>query len=202
MKIVQVRLQHNHDRLSLYLLPYSICNNFRVIFVLDFTYLSIKFIYFLVPIGLGKAEVTISRNMEGFLSMKAGQEAQILGIFGKELFLIETDEEDKRRGFVSQKLFRELKLRKKGLIKSNVTALQRPRLKQMKAKETVEEEKQPEVVPQKNESEVPDIKQTVQERTPAGQVVLPKEEASKLEMQEKNVTEKTEEEDEDEGEKC
>uniref|UniRef100_A0A336MC49 CSON013988 protein n=1 Tax=Culicoides sonorensis TaxID=179676 RepID=A0A336MC49_CULSO len=163
-----------------------------------------------VPIGRGKAEVTISRNMEGFLSMKPGEEAQIFGVFGKELFLIETnDENDKRRGFVPQRLFRELRLKKKGLVKSNVTALQRPRLSQMKSNEVKDEtekqveeileQKKVEVVDQtaSNESDVPE-EQIVEGRTAAGQLVIGKVTPKpNLELQSEN--EETEEDEEDEN---
>lgn len=139
--------------------------------------------------------------MEGYLTMKAGEEAQIFGVFGKDLFLIETDK-DKRRGFVSQKLFREMRLKRKGLVKSNVTALQKPRLNQMKPKVTqgplVQEDKT-EVKTQTttNESELPQTKRVVEERTPAGQVVFTKDETPlpQLELQDNNVTEDDEEDD-------
>uniref|UniRef100_A0A336KY15 CSON001466 protein n=1 Tax=Culicoides sonorensis TaxID=179676 RepID=A0A336KY15_CULSO len=164
-----------------------------------------------VPIGRGKAEVTISRNMEGFLSMKPGEEAQIFGVFGKELFLIETnDENDKRRGFVPQRLFRELRLKKKGLVKSNVTALQRPRLSQMKSNEVkgetekqveeILEQKKVEVVDQaaSNESDVPE-EQIVEGRTAAGQLVIGKVETPKPNLALQVEDEETEEDEEDEN---
>lgn len=171
----------------------------------------INFIYISVPIGSGKAQVAISRNVEGFLEMKAGEEGQIFGVFGKDLFLIETDK-DKRRGFVSQRLFREMKLKRKGLVKSNVTAKQRPRLNQMKPEMKVESpvvlkennvEEKAEGTSQtaSNESEVPITKRTVEERTAAGQVVFTKDETpeSQLELQESNITEEEDEDEEEDG---
>ncbi|XP_063704120.1 transport and Golgi organization protein 1-like isoform X2 [Culicoides brevitarsis] len=159
-----------------------------------------------VPIGLGKAEVTISRNVEGFLTMKAGEEAQIFGVFGKDLFLIETDK-DKRRGFVSQKLFREMRLKRKGLIKSNVTTNQRTKLSQMgpivKGNEggpLIQEEKPPAEQPASNESETPDVKPVLEGKTPSGQVIFAKEEPVAEKPVTENVTEEEEGDDTEEDE--
>lgn len=139
-------------------------------------------------------------HSEGYLKLKAGEEAQIFGVFGKEVFLVETN--DKRRGFVSQLLFREMSLNRKELVKSNVTTVQKKRLKDMKPnveKEKRIQEKKAEVTTPANESEVPEVKPVVEGRTPAGQVVFQKEETPVL--QEKNVTEEEEEEElEDEEE--
>lgn len=55
--------------------------------------------------------------------MRKGEEGQIFGVVGKELFLVET--QTKQRGYVSQKLFREMRLKRKNLVKSNLTVFKR-----------------------------------------------------------------------------
>lgn len=75
---------------------------------------------------MGIAQVRITPNVEGHITLRAGEQAQIFGVFGKDLFLVETSK-DKKRGFVSQKLFKETQLKRKGLVKSNVTAIRKPK---------------------------------------------------------------------------
>lgn len=85
-----------------------------------------EFLIITEPIGLGTATVRITSNVEGHIALQPGEEAKIYGVFGKDLFLVETSK-DKKRGFVSQKLFKEAQLKRKGLVKSNITAIRKPK---------------------------------------------------------------------------